>query len=100
MKIRDLCKCMSDEDTVWQVYVPNEEYTDGESDEQYDVLTSETLNGIINVFGEREIDENHKGIYFGRYSGNNHWVEVAFYLKPTNLPTTSVAIGVSNHAEF
>ena len=100
MKIRDLCKCMSDEDTVWQVYVPIEEYTDGESDEQYDILTSETLNGIINVFGEREIDENHKGVYFGRYSGNNHWVEVAFYLKPTNLPTTSVAIGVSNHAEF
>lgn len=100
MKIKDLYKCMSDENTVWQVYVPNEKYADGKSGEQYDVLTSETLNGIFNVFGEREIDENHQGIYFTQYSGNSCWAEVAFYLKPLNPSTTSVAIGVKNHAEF
>ena len=100
MKIKDLCKCMSDDNTIWQIYVPNEEYTDGDSDEQYDVLTSETLSGVVNVFREREIDDNHKGVYFSRCSGNSSWVEVAFYLKPINLPTTSVATRANNHAEF
>lgn len=99
MKIKDLCKCMSDKNTVWKINVPNENYVDGESVEQYDTLTSETLSGVINVFGEREIDEDNKDIYCGIYNGNNNWIEVDFYLKPIN-PTTSAAIGVHNHAEF
>lgn len=85
MKVKYFCSHCADDNVLWKIFVPNENYTDGESDDQYDMLQCETVSGVINVFGERIIDSDHKGVYFGTSAESPYYIDVNLYLKGEQL---------------